>query len=616
MFKVKEFKEESEDDGKVIWTSEKVDKLLQAMEEGYQPPEHPFYEGDPNYKRGNVVFEYTDFEFEEIKRCAKDIIYFANTYCQVMTDEGYQKIVLRPYQERVLKSYQSNRWNIFLAPRQVGKTITSSIFLTWFLLFHFDKNVLLMSNKGGTTKEIMDKIKAVVEGLPFFLKPGVQKKDVMTMIFDNRCRIIGQNTTKTGGIGFTIHLLFLDEFAHIPENIKKPFYENVYPTLSSSAISRVIITSTPNGYDLFYDLYQGAVDGMNEYTPIRVDWWEVPGRDEAWKNREIANLGSEEAFNQQYGCQFLNSSSLLLSSEHILRLESEQREFIFQEIDDLDDLFIDYSHLKWDPDFDLSEIDDPKNFFLFSVDLAEGIGRDYSIINIFKIRNLPNSDIEKLVSPGNMSEFFGIEQIGIFRSNLHNLDDFSKILYTLCVKVFNQENLRMVIEYNTYGSELIKNLISLYPASNDFDEETIVRYKHRIGSKVKNLGIRINKENKILYCEKMKKCIGLGQILIKDKKTIDEAKSFSRNNNGTYSAQSGNDDCIMTCVTASSFFDTVDYVEIVEEFFDFIDTDTQKLIDRMIESSDSGDSGAYDYIFSDGHSAPLISVDQDIYNKK
>ena len=192
-------------------------------------------------------------------------------------------------------------------------TITSSIFLTWYMVFHFDKNVLLMSNKGATTKEIMDKIKAIVEGLPFFLKPGVLKKDVMTMIFDNKCRIIGQNTTKTGGIGFTIHLLFLDEFAHIPTHIQRPFYENVYPTLSSSKISRVIITSTPNGFDLFHDLYMGAVNKMNEYAAIKVDWWEVPGRDEAWKAREIANLSSEEAFNQQYGCNFLSSSSLLLS---------------------------------------------------------------------------------------------------------------------------------------------------------------------------------------------------------------------------------------------------------------------------------------------------------------
>jgi hypothetical protein len=589
MFKVKEYKEESQDDGRVVWTCKKVDQLLASMEEGYQPTDHPFYEGDPNYKKGNIVFEYTDSEYEELKKCAKDIIYFANTYCQVMTDEGYMKIELRPYQERVLKSYQTNRWNIFLAPRQVGKTITSSIFLTWFLLFHFDKNVLLMSNKGATTKEIMDKIKAIMEGLPFFLKPGVNKKDVMSMIFDNRCRIIGQNTTKTGGIGFTIHLLFLDEFAHIQESIKRPFYENVYPTLSSSKISRVIITSTPNGYDLFHDLYQAAVDGMNEYKAIRVDWWEVPGRDDAWKEREIANLGSEEAFNQQYGCQFLSSSSLLLSSEEIKFLQQFEREFEFKEFDALDDLCIDYSQLKWDPEFDVDEIENKNNFFVFSIDLGEGIGRDYTVFNIFKISAQSEKFIKLNKNPSSIVDFFGIEQIGVFRSNLHNLEDASKILYALVVDIFDQENLRLIIEYNTYGSTLLKNLTTLYPSSNDFDEETIVKYKHRIGAKIKNPGLRLNKDNKKLFCEKTKTFIKDGRIILKEKKSIDEACLFSRNPNGSYSAQTGNDDIFMTTVNASSFFDSLDFDEIVEEYFDNIELEKQKLIEDAIENFDNED---------------------------
>lgn len=594
-FKVKEFKEESESDDRLIWTTEKVDKLLVAMEEGYATAEHPFYEGDPNYKKGNIVFEYTDIEFEELKKCAKDIIHFANTYCTVMTDEGYMKINLRPYQERVLRSYQDNRWNIFLAPRQIGKTITSSIFLSWYLLFHFDKNVLLMSNKGATTKEIMDKIKVIIEGLPFFLKPGVVKKDVMTMMFDNKCRIIGQNTTKTGGIGFTIHLLFLDEFAHIMESIKRPFYENVYPTLSSSKISRVIITSTPNGYDLFHDLYEGSIKGMNEYTSLRVDWWEVPGRDEAWKAREIANLGSEEAFNQQYGCQFLSASSLLLSSEELLRLKKFERDFEFREVDPLDDLCMDYSGLRWDPEFDLEEIESSSNFFIMTIDLSEGIGRDYTVFNIFKINCLSIDDIKKINSPSSIADFFGIDQVGIFRSNLHNIDDVSKILYTLCVEVFDQENLRLVIEYNTYGSHLLKNLVTLYPNSNDFDEEIIVRYFHRVGAKTKNPGLRIQKDSKKLYCEKAKKLISAGRIIVKEKKSIQEAELFSRNPNGTYSAQTGNDDIMMTIINSSSFFDTLDFSEIIEEYYDTIDKSYQLAIDEVLESTDS-DESFYDFM--------------------
>jgi hypothetical protein len=416
----------------------------------------------------------------------------------------------------------------------------------------------------------------------------------MTMMFDNKCRIIGQNTTKTGGIGFTIHVLFLDEFAHIMESIKRPFYENVYPTLSSSTISRVIITSTPNGYDLFHDLYEGAISNMNEYTAIRVDWWEVPGRDEDWKAREIANLGSEEAFNQQYGCQFLSSSSLLLSSEELLRLKRFERDFEFREIDPLDDICIDYSGLRWDPEFDIADINNEENFFVMTIDLSEGIGRDYTVFNIFQVNCLSEDEIKKVTSPSSISDFFGIEQVGIFRSNLHNIDDVSKILYSLTVDVFNQENLRLIVEYNTYGSHLLKNMVTLYPSSNDFDEEVIVRYYHRVGAKTKNPGLRIQKDSKKLYCEKAKKLISQGRIIVKEKRSIQEAELFSRNPNGTYSAQTGNDDIMMTIINSSSFFDTLDFMEIIEEYYDFIDPLYQKAIDEVLESTDR-DDGNYDF---------------------
>lgn len=472
-------------------------------------------------------------------------------------------------------------------------TITSSIYLTWYLLFHFDKNVLLMSNKGATTKEIMDKIKVIVEGLPFFLKPGVKKKDVMTMIFDNKCRIIGQNTTKTGGIGFTIHLLFLDEFAHIQEGIKRPFYENVYPTLSSSKISRVIITSTPNGFDLFHDLYEGAVRGDNEYNAIKVDWWEVPGRDDDWKRRETANLGSEEAFNQQYGCHFLNSSSLLLSGSDLKRLKADEKTFVFHEFDDLDDLNIDYCGLKWDPDFDIDEIGSTSSFFLMTIDLSEGVSKDYTVFNIFKIDVLNIEEINRLQSPSEISDFFGLTQVGVFRSNQLDIEDYSKILYTLAVKIFDQENLRLIVEYNTYGSHLLKNLITLYPSNNDFDEEIVVRFLHRIGTKIKKPGIRLQKDNKKLLCEKTKKLISERRIKYTNKNAVKESELFTRNSNGTYSAQTGNDDEMMTIILSSAFFDTLDYSEIIEEFFDTIDKELQDEIEKMIESYVGEDDGNF-----------------------
>jgi len=599
-FKVKQFEDPKDNDSnRIVWNEEKVKKAIDSIEMGYQVPHAPFYEGDIAYRKGNTVYDYSKEEVAEIKRCAKDIVYFANTYCHAMTDEGVRKIKLRDYQADMLKQYQDNRWNITLASRQIGKTICSGIFIAWYSLFNFDKNAMIMANKGATTKEILMKAKHIYENLPFFLKPGIMKKDVMEMRFDNGCRVIGQNTTKTGGISFTIHLLYLDEFAHIMPSIINPFYENVYPTLSSSKISRVIITSTPNGYNKFHDIYQNAVEGNNEYAPFRVDWWQVPGRDEEWQKQEIANLGSIEAFNQQYNNQFLSASSLLLSSIEMKKVKNNEKEFVFKELDALDDLGVDYSSLRWDPDIDVDYLDGNQDFYLFSIDLAEGVGKDHTVINMFQIKPTEIKHHRDLVSPSDITDFFKLEQIGLFRSNIHSLKDFSMILYELCVSVFDQENLRLIIEYNAFGQEVINNLISLYPTRNDFDEETIVRYSHRVGSKIKKPGIKINRDNKRILTTKVKNYIRSSRMVIKETNTVSEAAMFSRNENGTYSAQTGNDDCMMTVVNACSFFDTVDYSETIEELFDYIDEIYKTKIEETLEISGnlSGDSfNIYDIV--------------------
>lgn len=306
-------------------------------------------------------------------------------------------------------------------------------------------------------------------------------------------------------------------------------------------------------------------------------------RDEKWKEQEVQNLGSEEAFNQQYGCQFLSSSSLLLNSEQLLRLDSNKKKFVFREFDSLDDIYIDYSNLVWDPDEDVEDFYNSKDFFVIGIDLSEGVGRDYSVLNIFKIVPINEKDVIQLKNAKSLGSFFGIKQIGVFRSNMMSIEDVSKILYELCVHIFNSENLRVVLEYNMYGSELVKNLLTLYPKRNDFDEDVFVRFKHRITAINKSIGLKYSRDNKIIYSENLKDCINTGRIIIQEEKTIEESKFFSRNANGSYSAQTGNDDLFMSTVTASAIFETLDFEELVSEFFDALDDKTQNLIDSVYE---------------------------------
>jgi len=577
-------KNESEE--RISWSTEKVEKLLTSMDDGYKPRGGvPFYDGNPTLRKGNILFDYTPHEMDEIKKCAADICYFANNYCTVMTDEGLRTIGLRDYQFDMLEHFKANRFSICLASRQIGKTICSSIYIAWYVLFNFDRNALILSNKGATTREIIDKAKVILDNLPFFMKPGIVKNDVFNMKFDNGCRIIGQSTTKKAAIGFTIHMLFMDEFAHIHPSFLDTFYENVYPTISSSKVSRVIITSTPNGFNKFYDIYRMAVQGRSEYRPFRVDWWQVPGRDEDWMHREVANLGSEEAFNRQYGNQFIASSNLLLGPESIKRLQKKQKTYVHHEFFELDDLEINYRDLVWDPDFDIRMIEEEGTYWAFSVDIAEGNGGDYSVINIFSVEPMAAADIKKIKNPGSFIELFGLKQIGVFRSNQHSIEDFSKILYVLSIGIFNSENVKMVIEWNMFGSELIRRMQTIFPSKNEFDEEMVVKFKHRNDARTSSFGLKLKSDNKAIFCQNFKKYVNIGRITITNKDTIEESISFGKTPSGRYEGQLGNDDLVMSSINVTEFFHTTDFSDFVEEKFDLLDPTIQKVMDDALSKS-------------------------------
>lgn len=494
-------------------------------------------------------------------------------------------------------SVDSNEHRFYTNGILSHNTICSSIYIAWYLVFNSDRNALILSNKGSTTQEIIDKAKTIFTNLPFFLKPGIIKNDVFSMRFDNGCRLIGQNTTKKAGIGFTIHLLFLDEFAHVHETIVDSFYENVFPTLSSSKVSRIIITSTPNGYNKFYEIYNTAEKGKNEFSPFKVDWWQVPGRNKNWMVKEIHNLGSLEAFNRQYGNSFVEASSLLLSPTSIAKLETRITKYIHHDFPDLDDIEVDYKDLLWDPSFDTDETYEDDNYWIFSVDFGEGGGGDYSVLNIFKIEMIPMKDWEKIISPNSVIDFFRLKQVGRYKSNKINIEDFAKIVYTILYKLFNFENVKMVLEYNIFGSEFIKDLGRVFPNNNQFDEENIVKYKHRMDAKTSKFGFKHtggNKVGKNITCLKFKKYIAMDKIYINEYETIEEAKKFTRLPGGNYGAQRGNDDLIMSSVNAGTIFDTLDFADFTEELFDLLDENYQTSINKILDNL-SGSDGNLNY---------------------
>jgi hypothetical protein len=554
-----------------VWNAVLVDKVRESIINGDDVlGGNPFHEGDIDFRAGDIIYEYTEEELREIAKCATDIVYFANNYCVSMTDEGVQKIKLRPYQEKALRTYQENRWIVFLASRQIGKTVMTGIFIAWYVLFNIDKNVLILANKGQTAAEIVDKVKTVVKGLPFFLKPGISSNNVMTMKFDNGCRIMSQTTTKSAAIGFTIHLAFMDEFAHIHPNFIEPFYRSVYPTLSSSQISRVIITSTANGMNKFWDIYSGAIkpvgeEGKNEYTAMRVDWWEVPGRDENWKKREIANLGSEELFNQEYGNQFLASDTLLLSSDSLKLLKKFTRKYAWKEIGEMEEEEVPYKDLKWHPDFDPENID-PNDKFFIPIDISDGIGRDYSVINIFKIQEMSVASIRRLKKDRAEDEraFFRLVQVGMFRSNKTSVEDLARVGEVLFYNIFKPENLTVAVEMNFKGDYFVERL----KRNEQFFEEMFLHTKHNEKSPYNSLGVKLHKHNKMQFCRDLRKLVSEKRVILTEEKSYQELSAFGINSKGSYSCQSGNDDIAMTIVYTAPFIVSNDFSYMIEEIVD------------------------------------------------
>lgn len=599
--------DDSADDSN-IWNTERIDEIMRkADEEGldFKSVDNPFHDNNPEFKRANILFEYTKEELLEIQKCAQDVIYFSQ-YCQVMTDEGLNYINLRDYQKSVLKEFQANRFNIFLAPRQVGKSIMSSVFLVWYLLFNHDKNAMILANVGSTSEELMDKIKSIIKGLPFFLKPGMFVNNVMSMRFDNGCRVMAKTTTKTSGIGFTIHFLYMDEFAHINPSFMEAFFRSTYPTVSSSKVSRIIITSTPNGMNKFYDMYMDAINGINTFNPVRVDWWQVPGRDEVWKQNEIANLGSEELFNQEYGNQFLSSSTLLLGRNELENIRKNSVDYVWREIDYFHYSDIKYENFLWHPKFDIDSANDGIKRFFLSVDLSGGNKGDFTVVNVFKVTTLPRVQIESINEYYDESDFFGLLQVGIFRDNEIKLEEVVKMLRILVKNILGVERTKIALEVN-YKGEL---LVDKFLLDEDLFEEIFVYTKHTEASKVAKVGIKYNEKNKMRNCEELRNLTRNNRILVNDKKwTVPELFTFGLNSRGTYSSQTGHDDVAMTLVNLPSCFESGSFYQLCGEMFDDLEGAYKNLILKKMGEHDSSSNN--DLFSSD---RPNYSKDAKGYN--
>ena len=599
-----------------IWTTEKVNEALEKLRFGEPIDSTCFHERDYELRAQNIFFQLTPEEEAEFVRCSQDIEYFVENYCRFMTDYGRQTVDLRDFQADILNTLGEEVWledlddfgpkvrnYILMASRQTGKTTTISAFFAWYLCFHTDRNLLIIANKQQTTTEIVDKVVQVFRGLPFFLKPGIRSIQALGLRLDNGCNLYSQATTKTTSIGFTIHVLYIDEFAHIHPKTVRSFWRSVYPTLSSSKVSQCIISSTPDGMDnLFFELWDKANKGINSFVYKRVDYWEVEGHDEAWADKMRADFGDEE-FAQEFELSFDSRSNLLLSASQLSWLKRISSQYVYKELEKtaLDDLFY-RDKLLWHPSFDPNEdFDTKKHRFILSNDIAEGKDEeelkdnDSNVTSIFQIELKSLAKLRTLRKDEHQIEnLFRIRQVGIFKDNIGDEDNMAKVNQALVFDQFGDELCKLVTEVNFNGKAFLRS----FSTHDSWYDGILMHSFHTApipGEKEprKKPGFK-TKSDKDFFCRLGKKLIGNKTLITTDKETLSEFGSFGKVKT-TWKGIAKHDDAVMAALNVSRFYSEPEYGDWLYDFLEEMEDSPSKryamdLLEEPYDEAETSDS--------------------------
>ena len=350
--------------------------------------ENQIYLGNPNLKKANVATNFTPKQVKEFIKCSKDPIYFIKKYIKIVSlDEGVIPFNLYDFQEDMVNRFHNKRFNIAKLPRQSGKSTVVTSYLLWYVIFNPNVNVAILANKAATAREMLGRLQLSYENLPKWMQQGIIGWNKGSVELENGSRLLAASTSASAVRGMSFNVIFLDEFAFVPNNIAEQFFSSVYPTISSGKSTKVIIISTPHGMNMFYKLWHDAERGTNEYTHTEVHWSQVPGRDAEWKEQTIRNT-SEQQFRVEFECEFLGSVDTLISASKLRALAYDDP-------------------ITSNKGLDVYEDPIPEHNYTITVDVARGIDGDYSAFTVFDTTTIPyklvakyrNNTIKPLIFP-------------------------------------------------------------------------------------------------------------------------------------------------------------------------------------------------------------------------
>ena len=514
------------------------------------------YLGNPNLKKANTQIQFTQDNILEFLKCKDDPIYFTRKYIKIVSlDDGLVPFNMYDFQEKLIKRFHENRFNICKMPRQTGKSTTCISYLLHYAVFNDNVNIAVLANKASTARDLLGRLQLAYENLPTWMQQGIISWNKGSLELENGSKISANSTSSSAVRGGSYNVIFLDEFAFIPNHIADDFFASVYPTITSGQSTKVIIVSTPRGMNHFYRMWHDSEKGKSAYVPTDVHWSEVPGRDDEWREQTIANT-SEQQFKIEFECEFLGSVNTLISATKLRNLVYEDP-------------------IKRNAGLDIYEQPIKEHNYIVTVDVARGLGNDYSAFIVFDTTEFPYKVVAK------------------YRNNEIKPMLFPNIILDIA-KAYNQAYL--LIEVNDIGDQVASIL------QYDLEYENLLMSSMRgrngqvvgqgFSGKKTQLGVRMTSAVKKLGCSNLKTMLEDDKILTCDYDIISELTTFAQKHN-SFEAEEGCNDDLAMCLVIFAWLVAQDY------FKEMTDNDVRKRIYEEQKNQIEQDMAPFGFI-SDG----------------
>ena len=473
------------------------------------------YNGNPNLKQIGTTISYTKEQVTEIIKCSQDPVYFIENYCQIVSlDRGLIPFKLYECQKEKVHTILNNRKVILMEGRQQGKTITSAACILWYTLFQENKTVAILANKSSAAREVLSRYELMYEMLPIWMQQGVKTFNKGDIELENGSKVFTAATSTSGIRGKSVNWLYIVEAAIIPNNVADEFFTSVYPTISAGQTTKILLTSTPLGYNHFWKFWNEAEQGLNGFVSLFIPYSRIPGRDQKWADEQKAMLG-ELKFNQEVLCNFLGSSNTLINPDTIGKMSVKP--YVYTK-DGLD-IFVE---------------PEEEHIYMLVADTSRGVGGDYSAFTVLDITAYPYSVVAK------------------YRNNKISPLLFPNIIYKVA-KDYNKAY--CLIEINDNGQQVADSLYMDLEYENVFFVGSNSKSGQYLSGGFSNgatLGVRTTKQVKRLGCTSFKSLVESTKLLIHDPDIINEISTFIEVR-GTHKADEGYQDDLVMCLVLFSW---------------------------------------------------------------